>query len=291
MRSFVRSSFAWMGLSAVMIPVTASAQAVAPAGYAASSSPTMMIGMDGKPVAVQPVAAVAGQAAPAPNQMMVPAQAAAPHKHRLRSVCASCMKKQQAMPVERIVACAHSKNGVCPTCQALLAMPGAVTVGAPAPAPTGEAPGRAVVSNTPTPTMAPGAAQYAAQSGPVSAVYDPSQMPGPTPIGVMQANFAQPGAMAGAMPAAPSSVPTASSLQPGHAVAEAGNTPAPFMRKSTSSNNPMIITHLLGFRNYAADWREQHNNKKNQAHASIPYNNDGTTINELPASVVYGRQH
>ena len=129
------------------------------------------------------------------------------------------------------------------------------------------------------------AGSYAAQSAPVSAVYDPSQMPGPTPIGVMQANFAQPGAM----PAAPASVPTARSLQPGHAVAEAGSSPAPFMHKSTSSKNPMILTHLLGFRNYAADWREMRANKTNQAHASIPYNNDGTTINELPASMVYDK--
>lgn len=283
MHSLVRSSFAWAGLSAALMPAVASAQAVAPAGYASSPSPTMMIGMDGKPVAVQPVS---GHATPGQAPAM-PAAAPAPHKHKLKTLCASCMKKQQAMPVERIVACAHSKNGVCPTCQALLAMPGAVTIGAPAPAP-GEAPGHAVAGATPAPSpaTAPGMAQYAAQSAPVSAVYDPSQTPEPTPIGLMQANYA---AMPGAVPAAPSSVPTAGSLQPGHAVAASGNSPAPFQHKTTSSKNPKIISHMLGFRNYAAEWREQRADRKNQAHASIPYNNDGTTINELPASMVYGQ--
>ena len=251
-----------------MAPVVAVAQNAAPAGYAPASQPAMM-GLQAKPMPAQVVAAPA------------------PHKHKFRTMCASCMKKQQPMPVERIVACAHSKNGVCPTCQTLLAMPGTVTMGAPAPAPGVEAPGRAMVSNS----DAPVANQLAAQSAPVSAVYDPSQMPAPSPIGVMQANYAQPGAMPGAMPAAPSSIPTAASVQPGHAVAASGATPAPFQHKPTSSKNPHIISHLLGIRNVGADWREMKSDRKNQAHASIPYNNEGTTINELPASVVYGSPH
>ena len=128
--------------------------------------------------------------------------------------------------------------------------------------------------------------QYAAQSAPVSAVYDPSMIADPAPIGVMQTNYAQPG-MA---PAAPSSVPTATSLQPGHALAESGASPAPFQHRPTSSKNPRIISHLLGFRDPTAEWRDMRAQKKTEAHASIPYDTEGTTVNELPASAVYGRR-
>ena len=275
MRSLVCSSLTLVGMSAALAPVVAHAQAAAPAGYApAATNGVMMMGMDGKPVAVQPVMAV----------QPAPASAPAPHTHKFRTMCANCMKKQQAVPVERIIACAHSKNGVCPTCQALLAMPGPVTMGAAAPTPTpgAEAPGRAMVSSTPSQA---GANQLATQS----AVYDPSNTPEPTPVGVMQTNYAQPGAA----PAAPSSIPTASSLQPGHAIAAAGPgaNPAPFQHKPTSSKNPHIIGHILGYSGIGSEWRDQRAQKKVQAHASIPYNNEGTTVNELPASMVFGRQN
>ncbi len=274
MRFLDRSSLALMGLALALAPMGVQAQTAAPAGYAPPANPTMMMGMDGKPMPVQPV--MAQQAAPAP------------HAHKFRTMCANCMKKQQAIPAERIVACAHSKNGVCPTCQALLAMPGTVTMGSPAQAPAanpvGEAPGRAMVSHQPS----PGGAQYAAQSAPMSAVYDPSSTPEPSPVGVMQTNYAQPGA-ALAAPTAPSSIPAAGSMMPGHALVGSGANPAPFQHKPTSSKNPHIISHLLGYSRIGAEWREEQAQKKSQAHASIPYNNEGTTINELPASMVFDR--
>ena len=279
MRTLVRMNVAVMGLSAAFVPGFLSAQTPAPAGYAPAPSAYMS--------APQPpmAAKAAGK----------PVAAPAPHKHKGRMICANCAKKQEAMPAERIVACAHSKNGVCPTCQALLAMPGTVTIGAPAPAPAmsnapAEAPGRAVVSSSPVPT--------ANANAPAMAVYDPSSMPEPAPVGVMQANYARPGAMPGgmpgAMPAGASSIPTAGSLQPGHSIAAAGPagaSPAPFQHKNTSSKNPKVISHLLGFGDFGAEWREQRANKKSQAHASIPYNSEGTTINEIPASMVYDRSH
>ena len=276
----VRSSWTMLSLSAALLPAVAAAQAPAPAGYAPApagyaTAPTQIVGQDGRvmtlPAMAQPAAAPA------------PAAASHNHKHRGRTLCAACARKEQMAMGERIIACAHSKNGVCPSCQALLAMPGAITVGAPA---AGEAPGRAVASNMP----APGAgnpAMMAARSGAMPAVYDPSSTPEPTPIGVMQTTYAQPGAM----PAAPSSVPTATSMQPGHAVAESmGASPAPFQQKPTSSRNPKVIGHLLGFSGLGAEFREQRAQRKSEAHASIPYNNDGTTVNEIPASMVYGRR-
>lgn len=288
MRLFVRTSLALVGLSAVLNPSVIFGQMAAPAGYAPAPVPStapipgtmMIVGPDGKPVPV---------AAPAPA--VAPAAAAKPHKHKLKTLCASCAKKQDMMMGgTKIVACAHSKNGVCPTCRTLLEMPGTVTMGAPAPNPAmaAEAPGRAMVSSSPAGQPGMPANQFAAQS----AVYDPSMTPEPAPIGVMQTNYAQPGMMAAAAPAAPAGgVPTASSMMPGHAVAESSGNPAPFQHKPTSSKNPHIISHLLGVRNVAGEWREQKDRRKIEAHASIPYNNEGTTINELPSSMVYGNKH
>ncbi len=279
MRVFVRTSLAVVGLTAALAPVVGFAQTAAPAGYGQPAGSAMYMGMDGKPL---PTAAVAS----------APASAAKPHKHRGKVLCASCASKQEmSMQGMQVVACAHSKNGVCPACRTLLEMPGTVTVGNPAPnAPAGEAPGHAMVSSGPAnqPAMNPAQAQYANQS----AVYNPGMMGAePSPIGVMQTNYAQPGTMAAA-PAGPAmmpnSVPTASSMMPGHSMAESGGNPAPFQRKTTSSSNPYIISHIMGWRNVAKEWREQKDDRKTQAHASIPYNTDGTTINELPASVVYG---
>ena len=283
MRLFVRSGLALVGLSTVLAPASTFAQMGAPAGYApvAASAPgtMMMVGPDGKPVAMAPAA---GSAAPTAAKHT--------HKHKLRTVCAGCAKKQEdAMAGAKIVACAHSKNGVCPACRTLLEMPGTVTMGAPmaAPAPNAEAPGRAMVSSGPAgqPGMNPNQPQYAAQA----AVYDPSMTPEPTPIGVMQTNYARPGMM----PAAPAAggVPTASSMMPGHGLAGTSANPAPYQHKPTSSANPHVVGHLLGLKSLGSDWREQRDRRKTEAHASIPYNTDGTTINELPASVVYGGKH
>ena len=285
MRNILRTSLALVGMSAALVPIAGLAQ-TAPAGYAQTPPPgTMMImGQDGKPVAISP-----GPAPVAGHKHT--------HLHSKKTVCASCAKKQEmgmGMPGARIVACAHSKNGVCPACRTLLEMPGTVTMGTPAPAPGGEAPGRAVVtSNGPAGNPAMQTSQYASQ--PSQAVYDPSMTPEPTPIGLMQTNYARPGMM----PAAPSGVqgpamansgiPTAGSMMPGHSLNESGVNPAPYQHKSTSSANPHVIGHVLGIKGLGAEWREQRGRRKTEAHASIPYNNEGTTINELPSSMVYGK--
>ena len=287
MRNIMRTGLALVGMSAALVPVAGFAQ-TAPAGYAQSPPPgTMMImGANGKPVAVSP--GPASVAAPAAGHKHL-------HLHNKKTVCANCAKKQDMdMAGARIVACAHSKNGVCPACRTLLEMPGTVTMGAPTPAPGGEAPGRAMVSsNGPAGnTAAMQAGQYASQ--PSQAVYDPSMTPEPTPIGLMQTNYARPG-MAPAGPAGPqgaamaSSVPTASSMMPGHSLDDSGVNPAPYQHKPTSSANPHVIGHVLGLKSLGADWREQRARRKTEAHASIPYNNEGTTINELPSSMVYGK--
>ncbi len=281
MRSLVRSSLALMGLTAVLAPCGVFAQTAAPAGYAPAANSVMVMGPDGKPVMAQPAPAPA----PAPTTAATPAPAPARHAHKLGMLSAHRAKKpDMTPPTGRIVACAHSKNGVCPACRTLLEMPGTFTMGTPASSPSTEAPGRAMVSHSPTARpAAPGVNQFAQAN---QAVYDPSMSPEPTPIGVMQTNYAQPGMV----PAAASGVPTASSMQPGHALAASGASPAPFQHKSTSSVNPHVIGHIFGYSGVAAEWREERNRKKAQAHASIPYNNEGTTINEIPSSMVYGNR-
>ncbi len=281
MRSFIRPGLTLLGLSAVFTPAIALAQNAASAGYAPPTTNVMVMGLDGKPVIAQ--LAPAPVAAPA----SIPAQSPARHSKKFGMMPAHRAKNvQMTPPTGRIVACAHSKNGVCPTCQALLEMPGTVTMGAPSPAPSAEVPGRAMVSNQPTARPSASGMNQVAQMTPVAAVYDPSTGPEPTPIGVMQTNYAQPG-MA---PVAPSSIPSASSMQPGHALAASGASPAPYQHKSTSSANPHVLGHIFGYAGVASEWREERNKKKSQAHASIPYNSEGTTINEIPASMVYGNR-
>ena len=281
MRNIVRTSLALVGMSAALVPVAGYAQ-TAPAGYRQAPAQGMMImGMDGKPVGVSP------GPAPATGHNHT-------HLHNGKVMCASCAKKQEmAMSSTRIVACAHSKNGVCPTCRTLLEMPGTVTMGAPGQAPVGEAPGRAVVSsNGPDSNPAMQTNQYASQTS--QAVYDPSMTPEPAPIGVMQTNYARPGMNPAGPAAAPSgamanSIPTAGSMMPGHSLNDSGVNPAPYQHKPTSSGNPHVIGHLLGIKGLGSDWREERAQRKSQGHASIPYNNEGTTINELPSSMVFGR--
>ncbi len=262
MRSFARTSLALAGL-ALVVPSSARAQAPAadaPAGYRA--------------------------VAPAP------APAAAPHAHRHRTLCAKCMKAQEARmtPPARIVACAHSKNGVCTACAALLAMPGEVTMGSPAMAAApAEAPGRAVASAGQAPSA--GSPHMAAQTNPgVAMAYDPSGGAEPAPIGVIQANYAQNG---------PAGMPAAGGMdmhasQPGRAMVtkgmDAGPGPAPFQPKSGPFPHPRIIGHLFGLTGIGSEYREEKAARKKETHAMISYDTAGSTVNELPASVVYGRR-
>ena len=212
------------------------------------------------------------QDAPAGYQASSPATA--PHKHKGKVLCARCAAAQNLsmMPPGKIVACAHSKNGVCTACQAALALPGKIVmVGPPT---TSGAPGRAMASSGAASRGLPGSAvaPFDGASG------------DPTPIGVVQANFS-PGAPAGM--AAPMGDP---SSMPGRAVAEAGPGPAPFRHNPTSSTNPHIFGHLFGWSGLGAERSDAKMKRKLETHAMIHYDNEGSTVNELPASTVYGKR-
>ncbi|WP_435007774.1 hypothetical protein P12x_005039 [Tundrisphaera lichenicola] len=230
---------------------------------------------------VAPLGAYAQDASAGYRPLAGKPSTAAPHKHRGRTLCAKCAaaaEKVGMMPPGKIVACAHSKNGVCTACAAALALPGPVVMmGSPSAV---EEPGRAVASSGP----AAGAPMMAGR-GTSEAPFD-GEMGGPSPIGVVQANFSQ-GAPTG-MPAA-SMVPTASSMMPGHAIAEAGAGPAPFQHRTTSSSNPRILGHLFGWSGIGSERAEARRQRKVESHAMIHYDNAGSTVNEVPASAVYGR--
>lgn len=253
MRSLARTSLGWLGL-ALIAPMGANAQ------YAPTSAPA----------GYQPAAAVAAPASPGPDGRPMPAPVAqATHKHKGRTICASCAAKQAGgMPPGKIVGCAHSKNGVCTACQAALNMPGQFVVTA---APPAEAPGRAVASA--------GAAPYAnvADAG----------MSDPAPVGVVQANFSQ----AAPMGAPPMYAPQAQ--QPGRAVAEsmAGHDPYQKKDKSGGFPHPHILGHLFGWSGLGAERAEEKARKKAEAHAMTTYDSAGNApVDELPASMVFGKK-
>ena len=159
-------------------------------------------------------------------------------------------------------------------------MPGPVTVGTPAPAVAASpsaAPGRAVVASAGMPA--------ARSASGVQVAYDGSGMAEPAPIGVMQANYAQP--MQGGM--APAGMAVAAPGQPGRAVVDAGPGPDPIQKKSGAFPHPHIIGHLFGLSGIGSESREARDAKKKEAHAMISYDAPGTTVNEIPASMVYGK--
>jgi hypothetical protein len=267
MHSFARTSLGLLALTLIS-PIIAKAQDAlpsAPAGYqpaTSASSPAPVpvaapLGLDGQPVPAAPAEPV--------------------HQHKGRTLCAKCAAKQaSAPPPGAIVGCAHSKNGVCTACQAALRGPGQfVMVGAPA----AEAPGRAVASSGPAgahPGMNGSAVGYEGAAG------------DPVPVGVIQANFSQSNPVG-----APSSIAPPAE-QPGRAVAESTAGHEPYQTKSGSFPRPHILGHLFGWSLMGADRAEEKARRKAEAHAMIAYDSEGkssTPVEDLPASVVYGKKH
>ena len=295
MREFARFRFALVGLT-VMAPAVVLAQAPAmngQGGYAPGASAPAQApaqapaGLDGRTMA---------SSAPSAGYSM-PAEA--PHAHKGRKMCASCAAKAKAQQNQmnmggQIVACAHSKNGVCPACRDLLAMPGTVTMGAPgmaaAPA-AASAPGRAIASSSPMPSpSSPGMMAGRGKPG-VYTPYNQAQresmddsMSDPAPIGVVQAGYAQqPGGPMG-MPA--QAMAASSASQPGRAVAQSAAGSTPFQPKTGYFPHPRIIGHLLGMTGIGSERREEMAQKKAESHAMISYDGEGTTVNEISPSLL-----
>jgi hypothetical protein len=58
---------------------------------------------------------------------------------------------------------------------------------------------------------------------------------------------------------------------------------------SQTANRPHILSHLLGVGGIRKHIRESREDKGREAHASIAYDAPTQPVNELPASVVYGK--
>jgi hypothetical protein len=160
-------------------------------------------------------------------------------------------------------------GATCPACQGQVVVTGPTTIV------TNSAPGYAVIGE-------PGAATpgYAVVGGPAG--------PGaePTPIGVarnQQPPSADPrmaamGPRPGSSPYDPAVVP--SSLPPGQ-VALAG---------PDHNSRSVIIAHAVGFPKLGQRRREREE-KERQKHAAIAYDQSSRAVNELPASMVYGKNN
>ena len=278
MRQLARISLGMLGL-ALVAPSAAPAQdapASIPSGYQAAAPATPVAspsGLDGKPM-------------PAPA-------VEAPHKHRVKTLCAKCAAKMQAAkPPGVIVGCEHSKNGVCTACQAALNLPGEFKMASGQPAkiaaaPAEEAPGRAVASSG----MAPATnAQMAASSR--RAMAEEPMMAEPTPVGVVQANFSQGGPMM-APPAgyAPTNPMAMNPNAPGRAVAESNAGRDPYQAKSGFFPHPHVLGHLFGWSGIGNERADEKARRKAEAHAMISYENDAAaSVTELPASTVFGKK-
>jgi hypothetical protein len=188
----------------------------------------------------------------------------------------------------------------CPECQrAYVKAHDGVDVGAPPPLAQGEAPAPAGAHAIPghlvdvqtgecltcqgrVVTSGPAAGGDVNAPG-YAVVGETMQGPDPAPIGVARsrepywagAHTAAAGARPGGGPYDPSVVPTASP-------------PAQVALEGAGAGRPHIISHLLGIPKFGRA-RRAREDKERQKHASITYDQNASQVNELPASLVYGK--
>jgi hypothetical protein len=167
----------------------------------------------------------------------------------------------------------HGDAAGCAACQAGTVVTGPVTVVESYPAGHSVVGGPALAGNS-----APGYAVVGGSMGPVMAGADPA------PVGVSSAGqprwnaprMAQAGPRAGAYD--PSVMPSSM-------------IPAQTALSGPTAGRPHIISHLFGFGGISRHNREVREDKAREAHASISYSKPNEQVNEVPASLVYGKGH
>lgn len=222
-------------------------------------------GLDGQPM---PMPAPA--AGPAPKVMQI--VPSTPRK-RLFARGDTVMVNGVAMP-RRISAGAGSPPVMsatleaAPGCASCQASAGGGVMVAEVPM-TGEAPGHASVG--PRATAGPAMA-----GGPATGE--------PEPMGVMQTNYnaGGPAPMSGGMAASAPGRASVGGSGGGATPGQAGPIRPPV------HNRPRVLGHLLGLPSFGRLSAEEMA-RKQSAHAAIRYDNAAPTVNELPASMVYGR--
>ena len=119
----------------------------------------------------------------------------------------------------------------------------------------------------------------------------------PTPIGVIQGRYAYqdqtPGiAVAGGLPPGGRTGPGANPRGPGSS--DPSVMPSNFNTEPynpNGHNRPHILTHIFGLDAIGRHSREANARRKDEKHASIPYQalSDQKAVEDLPARMVYGR--
>lgn len=197
-----------------------------------------------------------------------PGTSGEPHRHTKglfgnKRSCTECQVKELAAqgihipPPPTIPNGAIVTEGECSVCQSAPVVAGPMMVQG------GGAPGHAVVGGA--------ASGYAVVGGEVPSAE-------PTPIGVVK-------------PALASRVPPAAAGRPGtmdRSLTPTSMAPNPIRPKT--HNDPRVISHLLGISDLGRGRRAARERKEREDHARISYGLTNSRVNEVPASVIYGRR-
>lgn len=168
----------------------------------------------------------------------------------------------------------HNHGAPCAACQAGTVVSGPVSVVESYP------PGHAVVGG---PVMAgnlpPGHAVVGGGAAEPAGV-------DPTPVGVSRAVQSQwNNPRLAAMPPRAGVASYDPSVQPSSMI------PPQTALDSQTSTRPHILSHLFGIGGISRHIRESREDKERDAHASIAYDTPSQPVNEVPASVIYGKEH
>jgi len=168
----------------------------------------------------------------------------------------------------------HNQGGGCAACQAGTIVSGPVSVVESYPAGHAVMGGPVMAGNYP-----PGYAVMGGGAGPGMAGLDP------TPVGVSRSGQTQWNNPRVA--AAPRS--GAGSYDP--SVMPSSMIPAQTALDNPSNGHPHVLGHLFGVGAISRHRREMREDKQRDAHASISYDPAARPVNEVPASLVYGKGH
>lgn len=168
----------------------------------------------------------------------------------------------------------HSQGTACAVCQAGATVSGPVSVVESYPPGHAVVGGPALASNLP-----PG---YAVVGG------GEPQMAGadPAPVGVSKAGQTQwNNPRLAMMPPRAGAGSFDPSVQPSSMI------PPQTALDNENTTRPHILSHLFGFGGISRHIRERHEDQERAVHASIAYDSPSQPVNEVPASVVYGKGH
>ncbi|MGZ3384343.1 MAG: hypothetical protein ACXWNF_05330 [Isosphaeraceae bacterium] len=168
----------------------------------------------------------------------------------------------------------HNHGAPCAACQAGTVVSGPVSVVESYP------PGHAVVGGPVLAGNLPPGYAMVGGGGPGPAGVDP------TPVGVSRAVQSQ-----WNNPRLASMPPRAGVASYDPSVQPSSMIPPQTALDSQTSTRPHILSNLFGIGGISRHIRESREDKERDAHASIAYDTPSQPVNEVPASVIYGKEH